>query len=332
MVKIEVKNVGTDYVSTPTGRFLHANAAEIYFNGKAIPLPMIVPNQLELKYSHQAGFGGFDIQLFQYVEAIDFKTDFRSPSVRRLLTQNFKKLLTSYPNLLGDIFLQYREDYPIKQSHRSTFHEVQVDANSTFLSDIEVNREQSAEDFINQSLELRDEYPDHIIRPTLDIGMRTTGLFSQKVNLLIKNKFPSFNIRFRAIKKSFKNWIGLSEIIAGQNIWCNVEGTTRRWFGKKRISQLAILFNLGIHTVSHGNLKAYGGFKVQPFLLDTSTLLYNPAPPGVTYPVSRADDVFTHERHLTLARRHIINKDYFSYYTKSKSGTKQALYLLQLLS
>ena len=327
-----VRNVGTDYVITPTGRVLHANAAEVHYNGKVIPLPMIVPNQIELKYAHQARWGSYDIGLFQYVEGIDFKTDYSSIAVKNHLTNNYRKLISGNPDLLGDFFIQHRPDYPIKRIHRKVFHEIQIDADATFLSDFEINREQSESDFITQSLELQDMHPDFVVRPTLDIGMRTSGLLHGKISLLVKNKFPSFSIRFRAIKQNFKNWIALSDAIAEKNIWCHVVGTTRRWFGKKKISSLAPLFNLGIHTVSHGNLRVYGGFKVQPFLLDTSTLLYNQAPSNVTYPESRADDIFSHESHLSLSRVHILHKDYYSYFVKSKPGTKQALQLLQLLS
>lgn len=332
MANIVVRNVGTDFVTTPNGRILHANAAEIYYNGYTVPLPAVIPNQLEMKYAHQSSFGGFDIPIFQHVYYVDFNLDFRDTAIKNQISNNFKKTLDANPNSLGDIFLQYREDYPIKQSHRSAWHEIALKASSKILPDIEVNIEQSAQDFINQCTDLRDNNPDHIIRPILDMGMRTNGLLEEKIKLLIKNKFPCFQARYRPIKLRFKNWIALSNAIAEQNIWCNVVGCTRRWYGKQKISVLAPLFQLGVHSVSFGNLKVFGAFKIQPFQLDVTTLCYNPAPRGVTYPESRADAVFTHDRHLALARRHIINRDFYSYFVKSKDGTRQAFQLLQLLS
>lgn len=332
MTRITVRNVGVDFIATPSGRLLHANAVEVFFKDVLIPLPAIVPNQLELGYARRARLGNYEIQAFQHVEAINFNIDFRLKVVKDQITKNFKNQLSQNPGLLGDLFLQHREDYPIKESHRTAYHEMQLVANSSFLSDIEVNREQSATDFITQILELQDEFPNKVIRPILDVGMRKNGLFQEKVNLLIKNKFPTFTVRFRALKRSFKNWIGLSDIIAGQNVWCNVAGTTRRWFGKKKISQIVPLFQLGVHSVSHGNLRAYGGFKVQPFLLDRTTFCYNPAPSTTTYAESRADDIFTHEDYSAWSRAHIRKRDFYSDFCKSKSGMKHALQLLHLLS
>lgn len=332
MTKIQVRNVGTDTITTHNGRMIHANALEVHYNGQMIPLPMVAPNQLEIYYARRSNFGDFDIPLAQYVRYIGPNTDFRLANEKRIISNYYQKFVNAHPNALVDILLQYSEDYPIRASHRYALNEIQTNTNSPFLTDIEVDREQSAEDFINQTLDLQDEFPEKNVRPTLDMAMRTKGLLTDKVKLLIKYKVPSVNLRFRGLKRTFKNWIALSEIIGGKNIWCNVVGCTRRWYGKKRISILAPLLELGVHTVSIGNLKSMGGFKVQPFLLDNSTMYFDSAPRGVTYYESRARSVFVHRHHLTNARKHIINKKFYSYFVKSKPGMNQSLNFLQLLS
>lgn len=332
LAKIQVRNVGTDTIITHNGRMIHANALEVHYNEQIIPLPMVAPNQLEIDYARRAGFGSYDIPISQYVKYIGPENDFRNANEKNLIINRYRKFIQAHPNSLVDILLQYRENYPIKQSHRYALHEIQTRAGSLFLTDIEVDKQQSAEDFINQTLDLRDEFPDFIVRPTLDMVMRPKELFQEKVNLLVKYKIPSFNVRFRGLKRAFKNWIVLSEAIGGKNIWCNVVGITRRWYGKKKISMTASLFQLGVHTVSIGNMKAAGGFKVQPFLVDNSTMFFNQAPKNITYPESRADSIFVHQRHLSNGRRYIINGNFYSNFVKSKPGMNQMLNFIQLLS
>lgn len=321
-MKININNVGNDGF-TGSRHSIGVNAIDVHVGGRDLELPMIVPNRIELEYSrisrHQ-----MRMPLIQMVQRVMNISEIRNTRKQTEITENYERLLTGNRHALGDLYLQYPQDNTLQQADRETIHAIQVNAGALILSDYELDRTQSADDFEAQILQSLQEYPKHVVSPTLDIGIQDEGLFAKKVDKILENDFDRFNVIFRSIPQNITNWIDLSTKIFGKKVWCNVVGTIPRWHGKTRISQVSRVFLFGAHSVSMGY--PWRGTPDAPaYSFDANTHCFVLANHGITYEQSRTQNVFTQRVQNSTARRHIIAGTYFTDYVLNRNGLQRSL-------
>lgn len=321
-MNISINNIGTD-TFVGNRHIIGVNAIDVSIDGKKLELPLIVPNKIELKYSKIAK-NYFRMPLFQMVHRAYNIKEIRCLKKAADISDDYEKLILDYKQAIGDFYLQIPQDNHLLQVDREIIHEIQVNAGARILSDYELNRSQSINDFENQILQLRQEYSNFIISPTLDIGIPDEGLFAKKVDKILEHGFDRFNVIFRSIPENITNWIDLSTKIYGKNIWCNVVGATPRWHGKTRIGQISRAFLFGVHTVSMG-YPWRGSLNMPAYNFDAATHCFELAPNRITYEQSRSDSILIQRNQNTIARRNIIAKKFFSNYVSNRKGLQQSL-------
>jgi hypothetical protein len=314
-MKINVINVGTDIYTGPRHK-IAVNAIDVEIDKKKYELPKAVPNRAELTYSQTSKIK-LDESMFQSVHRISNISQIRQTVERTDITNQYKTLLQRRPNSVGDFYLQYPQNNILKQSDRELIHEIQVNAGAIIISDYELNREQNENIFESDIIQLRKDYPKHLACPTIDIGMQTENLFGKKVDKIIGSGFDRFNVIYRSTQENRANWLDLSIKLLGKNIWCNVVGVTPRWKIKSRLSNLARVFAFGVHTASLG-YPWQSSANVPSYNLNGNTLCYELIRTGMTYPESRVASINTHQQQLIIARKHIINRSYFTKYVPTK--------------
>lgn len=321
-MKIIVNNVGDDQFVGPTRR-LAVNAVDATIFGRKYQLPAIIPNKVELQYSETSGTR-IDDSIIQHVQRIYDFSEIRNPVKNMEIVRDYNALITRKPHSLIDFYLQYPQDKILRDTDRDIIHKIQHDAGATIISDYETNREQNINTFASQILELRRKYPRHIICPTLDIGMKTEGLFGKKLDVIINKGFDRFNIIYRSIPDNLDKWVELSAKIHGKGIWCNVVGISPRWYGKSTISNAFRVFLFGVHTISAG-YPWIGTPNARSFVFNGNTVCYDLALNGMSYEESRSVSLREQRQQLVLSRPHIINRTYFTTYVPPRRGLVQTL-------
>lgn len=321
-MKIMVNNVGDDQFVGPTRR-LAVNAVDVTIFGRKYQLPAVVPNKIELQYSETSGTR-IDDSIIQSVQRIYDISEIRNPVKNMEIVRDYNALITRKPHSLIDFYLQYPQDNVLTNSDRDTIHKIQHSAGATIISDYETNREQNINTFTAQILEVRRKYPRHVVCPTLDVGMKTEGLFGKKLDVIINKGFDRFNVIYRSIPDNLDKWVELSAKIHGKGIWCNVVGISPRWYGKTTISNAFRVFLFGVHTISAG-YPWIGAPNARSFVFNGNTVCYDLASNGVSYEESRSVSLREQRQQLVLSRQHIINRTYFATYVPPRRGLVQTL-------
>lgn len=321
-MKIHVRNIAKEL--EPTLGNSGVNAIDVKIEGKIIQLPMTVPNKVELSYAEIA----HDIQkpeLIQNVAKLNNINHIRKTSMQNKIVLQGNSLQKKYPTALIDLYIQYPQDNILTQNDRAIIHEIQRRTNSKFISDYETDRNQDENTFENDILKLRNDNPDYIVVPTLDLGIRPIGLFKKKFDIVISNNFDRINVIYRSTLDNINNWNALSRTIYGKNIWCNIVGITTRWPSKlNMLSRVSTSFLYGAHTVSMG--VAWGGTpNAKSHTLNPRTHYFQLDVNGSTYEESRT--VSTKLLHLEWkrAREHILAGTFYTKFIPNRKGLKQFL-------
>jgi len=322
-MNIKVTNVGTDSYKGDK-HLLGVNAIDVSIGDFELHLPMTVPNKVELSYAEVAG-DPLKTPLFQYVAKVNHISAIRSSTKRNEIGDDYRNIISKYTDKLGDFYLQFPQDNNLRQTDRSIIHDIERNSGSKILTDYEVNRNQSEISFENDILALRDENPDYIVSPTLDMGIKPEELFAKKLEKIIQNGFDRFSVIYRSTLQNINNWIDLSIQLFGKNIWCNVIGIPSRWSSSKEmISTVSSAFLFGPHTVAMGY--AWRSIpKVRSFTMNANTHRFQLRGSSMTYEQSRTETLNTLHSELLDARRHIIKGTFFKKYVPSKEGLNQYL-------
>ena len=325
-MRIRVRNVGIDIHETPNN-LVGANTINGIVKHHKLKSPMISPHQSELSKSEIAKIP-LRSPLFQYVHIPRKDNKINEKSIKDAITEDYKKWIDKYPELITDFYYQYYPDYLPTNAERNAILDIQRDAEATILSDYETNPEQTVEKFEEQILDFRNENKKYVPSPTLDIDIRTIGLFTKKVDKLIKHKFQRFNVIFRSILTYQVNWIDLSHMLLQKNIWCNVVGVPRRFLsGTNPSSLLSAPFLYGVHSTSLGypiirNKK--NKKKISKYSFNNTTYNFDKVY-STSESESRTISFNDHIDELKIARKHIIKRTFYSKYIPSKSGLLEIL-------
>ena len=310
-----VSHTGSQYT-------ISANAISADIDGVRYDLPWVVPNKAELDYSRSAGIP-LNSPLFQYVHRTLNVNSLREAIRVERATDNYREYLNA-TNGLGDLYLQYPQSNALTDRIRHTSHQIQDNAGAQIISDNELDREQTVDEFERQIMDTFNNYRKHIVSPTLDLGILQENLFAEKLELLLDKGFKRFNVKYRSIPQNITNWIDLSQGIHGKDVWCNVVGVTPRWHRSSMASMISTVFLFGVHTVSMG-YPWRGTPNAESLTFNRRTHRFNHARQGMLYANSRAVSNVGMQLESIDAREHIVNGTYYTQYIPSKQGLVRML-------
>ncbi|QLH03641.1 hypothetical protein C5F47_08870 [Nitrosopumilus cobalaminigenes] len=321
-MKINVRNIAREL--EPSLGISGVNAIDVKIMDKIIQLPMTVPNRVELLYAENA-HNSLNPQLIQNVVRLNNIEYIRKTSVQNKIIKDGNSLQMKYPSALIDLYIQYPQENILTQNDRAIIHELQRKLKSKFISDYETDRNQDENLFEIDILTLRNDNPNSIIVPTIDLGIRPIGLFKKKLDKVMANNFDKVNVIYRSPLENINNWNALSRTIYGKNIWCNIVGITSRWPSRlNKLSRVSTSFLYGAHTVSMG--VAWGGTpNAESHTLNPKTHYFQLDANGSTYEESRT--ISTKLLHLEWkrAREHILAGTFYTKYIPRRKGLREFL-------
>ena len=298
------------------------NVVRATINGVSYDLPQIVPNKLELTYAETVG-RPLNNSIFVYVYRLNTLRSLHNTNTVQSITNDYRQCIRKH-GLISDFFMQVAKNNQIPNGLRSIIHEIQFDAGATIISDYEPNREQTVATFAEQIISTRDRFSNNDISPTLDIGTSTINRFSDKLQWAMDNGFNRINVIYRAVNATnIRNWLALSRVIHGNNVWINVVGVLPRYHVTTKVSTISTVFLFGVHTVSLGHAW-YDTPNAASYLFNPQTHRFNLVN-HMTYPQCRVNSVASLDKELAIARNHILRGNYFRDYVTTKQGLQQSL-------
>ncbi len=202
------------------------------------------------------------------------------------------------------------------------------------MSDIEVNKEQSVDDFASQLENLENPH-NQIICPTVDLEIVTPDLFEAKIDYILEKKYPRFNVKFAAFDTNYINWLRLSQKIFGKDVWCNVTSVTKGYFhmAPPQRSLLACTFLYGVHTASH-NYRRFGKMnndkktdekpkEITGRVLDRDTLCYNKM--RISPEEAVVESMNNLSREIEKIKEHVKKETFFSEYIPKRKALSDEL-------
>lgn len=327
MSRFSITNIGSDLYESEEKK-IGANVIRVELAEKEFQFPMIAPHQNELEKAKSAGIR-LHSPLVQYVHRVEGSRRITSDSIKNEISEKISKVFDENPELIGDSFFQFWQNYPPRDSERVRILEAQHEANSLIISDYETNPQQSTNQLEAKLLETLGNYPKNIVSPTLDIGMKPVELFQDKLDLLFDLKIKRFNVIYRSFIDELDNWIALSNKLYAKNIWCNVVGIPQRFYSKQDpFSLISTVFLFGAHTASLQYPRFSKAKKTELPRKPTkpNVYMFNPntgyfeSNNSMSDEESRARSINALVNYLHSAQQHISVKTYYKKFVSNQFG------------
>lgn len=290
--------------------------------------PLISPHQSEIRDAEAAKIG-LNCTTAQFVYRPRKVAKITSGDEKTKVINQYKSLLEEYPHLLWDFYYQFYPGFPPNKAEIATIIEIQRDAGARIISYYEPNCEQSVEKFKEQLEEFKENNRGYTLSPTLDMGIKTIGMFKKKLFVILELGFQRFNVIYRSIFERQTNWIELSQTLFGTDVWCNVVGIPQRYLSKVNpISMTSIVFLYGVHSASLGypiiaNNNSKTKYLPKTYNFNSTTHKFEVS--SITNEQSRAKSINAQISQLKISHTHIINETFYSKFVKSKSSLFEIL-------
>ncbi len=300
---------------SPDGR-LSANYIKCKINDEIFEFPYM--NATYQDFDKSSEVNPIQSRFFQY-----FINEFSPPSPaittrcrQTQISTNFLNVIENHHPILTDITLFYSNNQqPVGEERRSAFLKIQQDLNTTFISDIEIDKNQDTRHFKTQLEYFNSIDTDQIKSPTISMTS-TEEVFEEKLNFILDEKYDRVNVEWGGQSTNSDNWINLSKLLFEKKIICNVVSIHRvRDYTEPYDSNVLKQFMLGASSCSTGYLGG-GNNKIKrkpqrTFVLNEKTWKYEEHPQT---PYNLANTLshntlskITHDSH-----EHILNDTYFN--------------------
>jgi len=236
---------------SPDGR-LAANYLKCKINDEIFEFPYMNATKQDFKKSSEVN--PLQSRYFQF-----FVNEFSPPSPditsecrQTQISTNFLNIIEDYNPILTDITLYYKKDEIVGQNRRKAFLELQQNLKTTFISDIEIDKNQNTQEFQRQLDYFDSIETDQIKSPT--VSMYTAEeIFEEKLNLVLDKKYDRVNIEWGGQSDNLENWLTLSKLLIKRKIICNVVSIHRtRDHSEPYESNVLKQFMLGASSCSTG--------------------------------------------------------------------------------
>ena len=299
---------------SPDGR-LSANYLKCKINDIEVEFPYM--NATKQDFDKSSEVNPLQSQYFQFfINELDSRLpDITTDCRQNQISTNFLDIVYEYNPILTDITLYY-DSHEIGEERRRAFLNLQQKLKTTFLSDIEIDKNQSIADFRTQLEYLDSIETDQIKSPTISM-ITPLDLFTKKLEIILENeRYDRFNVEWGGQSKYFGRWLELSKLLSKKKIICNVVSINqKRNYYEPYESYVLKQFMLGAHSCSTGY---YGGgsknkkrVPQRSFVLNEKTWNYNERP-ELPYDFANTSSHNTLSLIASDSHAHILDDTYFS--------------------
>lgn len=303
------------------------HALKITIYGRDINLPIISPYQVEIRRAEKRGLT-INSPSVTFLEHVTSPDDF----IERLTTSKcaYERFARDNAGYLINYSFSLSPSQNMSEDARDAIREIQIDAESEFLFEYEVNINQSADALIQQLEQaqqwLLEKESNKILVPVIDMKIEDENLFLEKLQKMAE-RFKRINIIYQGPNQSPAHWGFLQKFLKGNMIWCHMDCVLNR-YNNDKISHRVSLYALGISSSSI----AYGfGGDSSPspmpiYEFDQNTIMYERlAEPYLPSKAERQDRSWINSlnveiEELQIMRGHASNGTLYTDYVPTKRG------------
>lgn len=303
-------------------------------NGNNINLPMISPYPSEIKRAENRGLK-INSPSVTFLEHVTSPKDF----INRAVTSkcNYEKFARDHSNHLINYSFDLHPKQEMSREIRDEIREIQIDANSQFLFEYEIDINQSVTT-VTQQMDQAQKWlsikkPNKILVPVIDMKIEDEDLFLKKLEELSK-KFKRINIIYQSPTQAPVQWAYLQKFLKNNIVWCHMDCVLKR-YNSDKISHRVSLYTLGISSSSstYGFGGGNSGKKSEPkiYQFDRKTIQYHgldkPHLPSVAERKDRIwiDSLNEEIKQLQIMREHSKKGTLYTEYIPTKLGLQMYL-------
>lgn len=333
MTNVVVQNIAKEEYDVG-GKKIGPNVIEVTINGVTYQFPDVAAIKSEVDKADNLKIS-MKPKLIQYFYQVQKRYPITNDHYQKNITDTFSELMTKYPNHIIDINFDFVKSHIVTPEEIKAILKIQRDVKSPFLSVIEPSKEQSLEDFIKQLSTIGNPY-NQIVCPGIDLDTKTPELLVKKLDYIMEEKYPRFNVRYSSLHTRYYNWIDLSERIFGKDVWCNVTSVPRGIFNgmPPYRSLLACTFLYGVHTASHGygrrgkktgeeSVEVKNPSEYTKRLLDPKSFYYNDS--ELSYDECRVRSINNISSEMNNMKQHVIDGTFVAKYLPQRAGLSEEL-------
>lgn len=303
------------------------HALKITINGRNINLPITSPHQVEID---RADIRHLTINSpsVTFLEHVTSPEDF----IGRIVTCKcaYEKFARDNPGLLINYSFDLVPSQHMSEALRNAIRDVQIDSDSEFLFEYEIDINQTVDDLIQQLDQaqqwLLEKESNKILVPVIDMKIEDEDLFLAKL-VKLAEKFKRINVVYQGPTQSPAHWGFLQKFLKENMIWCHMDCVLNR-YNNDKISHRVSLYPLGISSssIAYG----FGGDRsLQPMVIyefDQDTVRYEAlAEPYLPSKAERKDRTWISSlnaeiEELQIMREHTSNGTLYTVYVPTKSG------------
>ena len=307
---------------SPDGR-LYANYLKCKINDIEVEFPYM--NATRQDFDKSSEVNPLQSQHFQFfINQLDPRLpDITTECRQNQISTNFLNIIDEHDPVLTDITLYY-DPHEIGPERRRSFLELQRRLKTTFLSDIEVDKDQSITDFQNQLEYLDSIDTDQIKSPTISMSSSLESFEGKLAIILENNRYARFNVEWGGQTNYYDRWLRLSQLISKKKIICNlVSINQKRNYSEPFESYVLKQFMIGAHSCSTGYMS---GSRKNPsntkpqrsFVLNENTWNYEEQP-EISYNLANTLSHNTLSKITRDSQQHIVDGDYFTNFVPQNS-------------
>jgi len=317
--------VETDGNSVDGSRRSHA--LKITINGRDIKLPITSPYQNEIERAEKRDLI-INSPSVTFLEHVTSPEDFIDSIETRKCA--YEKFARDNAGLLVNYSFDLSPRQHMSEELRNAIRDVQIDSNSEFLFEYEIDINQTVDALIDQLEQtqqwLSEKESNKILVPVIDMKIEDEDLFLKKLQKLAE-KFKRINIVYQSPTQSPAHWGFLQKFLKEKTIWCHMDCILNR-YNNEKISHRVSLYPLGISSSSIAY--SFGGdgssqpMKIYEF--DQNTIRYETlAEPYLPSKAEKRDRIWISSlnaeiEELRIMREHASNGTLYTDYIPTKSG------------
>lgn len=244
---LEMLQSTTDVHSSLKYRASHLT---VKYDNQRIDFPYFCASKVDYDKSSEWN-ADHDDKLNIHSEILQYHVDIQKSKImtykcKEKIKDHYDRIVDEHSPIIKDFdFVKCNQVWTTDE--RTTALNLQKDLNTSFLSDVVVDRTNINIEIFEAQLDDLDAVDKNSIKcPTISL-YTPLKMFQKQLDIIIGRKYKRFNIEWGGITRTHAKWLALS-MIDNKKIWCNLVNIFQKMQQSSRRSNPMIGFIHGFHT------------------------------------------------------------------------------------